>query len=480
MKTSLILFFGLVVFFCSFYRLGAQGHYWSENYGNRSMLLSGTVNANVEDLGAVYYNPGRLGLIENPAFVISAQVYEWRILNIEDGVEEGVDLNTSNFGGVPSLVSGTFSLPFLEDHKFAYSFLTRQRSDSDLFFQVEEDGRIVEDIPGEVYFSGKLGLKRKFREEWIGLTWSPPVTKNFGIGLSNFVSIVNKSNELSLDMNTLDEQNMVTSLEIGSSYRYNSIGLIWKLGLAWELSKVRIGMTITTPRLNITGNGSTNYEEYLTGIDTTGNGINDDVFIVDFQRNLKSKYRTPWAVGLGIGIPLKRGIIHVSAEWFNQVSRYVILESEPFIGQSSQEVLQFAVVDELNPVLNYGIGLEMYLNEKVSFYASIATDNSAVPSEVSYFASNEEEVNNSIFKRDFVKLGGGIMLATKWADVTLGATFAEASQDIDRPISFNGDDPIFDSEDQATIKYSKWQFIVGFSIPFADRFLTNGSGAAPE
>ena len=71
-------FFFLIISICGIDNSIAQNaHYWSENYGNRSMLLSGTVNASVEDLGLVFYNPGRLGLIENPAFVISAKVYEW-------------------------------------------------------------------------------------------------------------------------------------------------------------------------------------------------------------------------------------------------------------------------------------------------------------------------------------------------------------------------------------------------------------------
>ena len=45
--------------------VGQDGHYWSEDFGNKSMLLSGTANASVDDLGAVFYNPGRLGQIEN-------------------------------------------------------------------------------------------------------------------------------------------------------------------------------------------------------------------------------------------------------------------------------------------------------------------------------------------------------------------------------------------------------------------------------
>ena len=73
-----------------------DGHYWSDNYGNRSMLLSGTVNASVEDLGLVFYNPARLGMIENPAFAISAKVYEWRTLKVEENSEE-IELKNSSF-----------------------------------------------------------------------------------------------------------------------------------------------------------------------------------------------------------------------------------------------------------------------------------------------------------------------------------------------------------------------------------------------
>ncbi len=50
-------------------RLTAQdGHYWTQQYGTRSMLLNGSVIGGVEDLGAVYYNPARLSQIDNPVF----------------------------------------------------------------------------------------------------------------------------------------------------------------------------------------------------------------------------------------------------------------------------------------------------------------------------------------------------------------------------------------------------------------------------
>lgn len=53
-----------------------DGHYWTQQYGTRSMLLSGSIIGGVNDLGAVYYNPARLPQITAPAFLLSADVYE--------------------------------------------------------------------------------------------------------------------------------------------------------------------------------------------------------------------------------------------------------------------------------------------------------------------------------------------------------------------------------------------------------------------
>jgi len=460
--------------------IAQDGHYWSENYGNRSMLLSGTVNASVEDLGAIFYNPGRLGQIENPAFVISAKVYEWSTLRVEDGLDEGVDLNRNSFGGAPSLVAGTFNVPFLKNHKFAYSFLTRSRNEADFFVRVEEEDKEFQNIPGKVLFNGRFDFNTNFRQEWIGLTWSPPIIEKFSVGLSTFITRINKSSSLGLNMHTLDENKQVASLILNRQYSYGTNGLIWKLGMAWDLLPVRLGMTVTTPKVNISGNGSTLSEQYLVGVDTTGDGINDDVYLFNIQDNLKAQYHSPWAIGLGVGIHIKKTIIHISAEWYDKVSHYKIIGADPFEIQSSGDTLGFTLFDELDPVFNFGIGLEMNLSEKISFYASIATDYSGVSSDITRFAELEEEANNSVFQTDFIKFGGGFVLNTRWAEVTLGATYAGASQEIKRPINFSGDEPVLDSDATSTIKFSQWRFILGFSFPFAEKMKKNLDGEPEE
>jgi len=450
-----------------------DGHYWSENYGNKSMLLSGTVNASVEDLGAVFYNPGRLGQIENPAFVINAKVYEWRSLRVEDGIDDGVDLNKKSFGGAPSLIAGTFKVPFLKNHKFAYSFLTRQRIDADFFVRVEEEDKEFENIPGKVLFNGKLEFNTNFLEEWIGLTWSPPITQKFSVGLSTFISRLKKSSSIGLNMNTLDENDQVASLILNREYSYGTDGLVWKMGMAWDLLPIRLGLTVTTPKINLSGKGSSLSEEYLIGVDTTGDGINDDIYLFNVQENLKARYHSPWAIGLGVGIHFKKVVIHLSAEWYDKVNYYTVLATDPFTIQSSGDSISFSLVDVLDPVFNYGIGVEMNLSEKTSFYASIATDYTGVTSEITRFADLEEEANNSVFQTDFLKFGGGLVLNTRWAEVTLGATYTGASQNIRRPIDFEGDNPVFESDDTSTLKFSQWRIILGFSFPFAEKMMKN-------
>ena len=453
---------------------GQDGHYWSENYGNRSMLLSGTVNASVEDLGAVYYNPGRLGLIENPAFVINAKVYEWRRIKIKDGINDGEDLNNDKFGGAPSLAAGTFSVPFLENHKFAYSFLTRQKTDASFFIRVEEEGDFFDFIPGEEYFMGKLTYNTKFRDEWLGITWSPPAGEKFSFGVSTFVSMLNRSSQILLNLNALSDENKVSAYYVDQNYSYDNYGILWKIGAAWSLKNLNIGLTVTTPKISVYGSGSTNYEEFMINVDTTTSGGADDLFLINYQSNLSTKHRSPWAIGLGFGIPVGNGIIHLSAEWFSRIPKYSIMSIEPFYGQSNNEEINFSLVDELNSIINFGIGFEYKFSKALSGYASFATDLSAVTSDITRFAELEAEASNSIFQTDFYKFGTGISIETKKVEITIGANYNGASQLIDRPINFPGednDDPVFDSNNQATVKYDVWRFILGFSFPFAEKLL---------
>ena len=457
--TSTLLIFPVVSLFAQ------DGHYWSENFGNKSSLLSGTVNASVNDLGAVFYNPGRLGLIENPAFVISAEAYEWRTLKIEDGIDEGINLNRDNWGGVPSLLAGTFKIPFLKNHRFAYSFLTRQRDNRNFFVRVEKEGEITDGIPGVEIFNGKFRYYNDFKDEWWGLTWNPPVSNNFSLGLSTFVSGYHKTSQITIDMNAINEDNHAGYYSRSRNFSFESFAVLWKLGLAYDLSSLMLGLTLTTPRIHANGKGSTLFEEYLVGVDTTGDGNNNDGYIFNIQDISNVQYKSPWAVGFGVGIPFNKGIVHLSGEWYSEIKEYTIMEIDPFIGQSTGDTIRFRVKDKLESVINFGIGGEYAFSKKVSAYASFAADFSAVPKNIDRFSELGEATNNSVFQADFYQFGGGFSIMAKKIELTLGATYRGASYDINQTVDFPPDE----EDATATIIDRRWRFIFGFSFPFLDK-----------
>ena len=72
---------------------------------------------------------------------------------------------------------------------------------------------------------------------------------------------------------------------------------------------------------------------------------------------------------------------------------------------------------------------QIFISDKLSSYLSASTDFSAAPDEVTGFAQNEPEANNTVFSADFIHLAGGVVLTWKRADLTLGASYTGGDQD---------------------------------------------------
>ena len=158
-----ILLTSVILFLSVSYSYTQDGHYWTQQYGTRSMLLSGSVIGGVNDLGAVYYNPARLSQISEPAFLLSADVYEWNVLKVEDAFGNNKNASNSKFGGVPSLAAGTFKIPFLKKHSFAWAILLRQNMDMNISYKNEVYGNVIDQFPGNEYFGAEISLSANGR-----------------------------------------------------------------------------------------------------------------------------------------------------------------------------------------------------------------------------------------------------------------------------------------------------------------------------
>lgn len=443
-------------------------NYWTQQYGTRSTLLGGAVVGSVTDLGSTFYNPGRLAFKTELGFLISAKIYQLETVTVKDGLGKGIDLPYSSFGTAPSLVAGSFNLPFFKNHHFAYSFLTRQRSEAHFVLRESATKDVIASAPGDELFGGEITSSQNIKDEWLGLTWAHDLGAKAGVGLTNYVSIRSHSSSYRIMLEALKQNNESAVLLRLNEFDYKTYGLLWKAGLAFDFSPITAGLTITTPRLNITGSGSTLFNDLQAGVDRDGDGVNDDLVEANLQTDLEAVYKSPWAIGAGVGVQIKRSRLHFSAEWYDQVDKFAVLDPADYVGQSTGDTQRRKIIQELNDVLNFGMGVELYLSEKFSGYGSFATDFSALGPEVSGLRESGEETNAAISSWDLYHLAGGAVFKVARAELAMGVAYAHGSQDLPRADSIpdSDDEVIIDDEQIAKVNFSRWRFIFGFAISF--------------
>ncbi len=454
------------IIFLLFPLFAQDGHYWTQQYGTRSMLLSGSVIGGVEDLGSVYYNPGRLSQIENPAFIISADVYEYNRIRINDAFSDKENNGSSEIGGVPSLAAGTFKLSFLEGHHFAWAILVRGSSNLGFSYSNELEEDELEDLPGSKYFGTDMAIDQNMQDQWTGINWSYAINEKLSIGASGFLALYDQSKGLKINLHRYTDSSNTNLYHFNRTISLEQYSLIGKIGVSYKTKAFILGMTLVAPRLNLFGSGTYNYDEYFVNEGSPDPAL-EDIYTKESQSDLKTNYKSPLSIGLGVTFPIKRSNIHLSAEWYNSMPKYTIVEAEDHVSQSSGDTIGMKLVDKFNSVLNIGLGAEFYINEKMSGYLSASTDNSAVTSELGRFVSNSSEVGNSTFLADYYHYGGGVVLHLKRAEITLGATYTGATQDFERPGGFPKKlgENIFGGGDTAELEWDKVRVVFSFSLP---------------
>ena len=439
--------------------LTAQGYYNQENFGNRSILLTGNVTGSVDDLGLTFYNPARLALIDEPNFTINAKAYQMGSIKIENVFGRSNKLSNSEFEGLPSLVAGTFKLGSSEKHKFAYSVLSRRKSAIDLGFTREINETVLDEFDNVDRFLAELKLGDSEDDEWLGLSWATKLKDNFSVGVSTFVSIYDYKGSYKLNYSRLDTESNAAVYDNEINFGQNSYGIFWKIGLAWQLSKVDLGLNIDLPYLELYDSGELEFKEVLSGI-----GGGNDIFEYADWDDLNADRKEPLAISVGAGLPIGKSKIHVKVDWHGKVSEYDRL-TIPVIDDSGN-VISFSFKEELRSVINFGVGVEIYASEKVSFYASAGTDFSPMVSNANIFDLIAKKSKDTNFDADYYHYGFGIQLKMSWAELVLGSTYSTASTDFDRPVDFP--DPeieIPNNDDPASITANRWRFIVGLEIP---------------
>lgn len=443
----IILFFSNSVF-------GQDAHYWTQTYGTRSTLLGGAVIGSVDDLGATFYNPGKLVLTDDPSFLFSARVFELENLSIEptDGLTEGA--SKSKLKPSPSFIVFNLSSNWLGKSNLAFSFLTRQT------FETRLKTRYV-GIINSSDFSNEILYEGSSDEYWGGITWSYPFYGKYelGIGISNYIAVKSYRSRNSISLQEKDSLNNVGLLSSIREYDYYNVRILWKAGIGFTFKSIRFGLTVTTPSLNLFGSGETDINLNSSGVDIDGDDMPDEFLISNYQKDLPSKYTSAFAFGIGAYYRFSDFKIHISGEYYSRVNKFNVLTTNRFKSQTGNIFLTNHLTQALKPVLNIGLGLEYLISQRVTTYGAFITDFSAL--------EKDERSNHSVSSWNFYHLTGGASLTFDKLEVTFGLSFAFARDDISVPLV-----PVTPSEEidfifqqqNAEISSMRIKFILGLTF----------------
>jgi len=433
--------------------IAQDAHYWNLQYGTRSTLLGGAVIGSVSDLSATYYNPGAVALFEDANFILSARVYQLETITVEDGAGKGRDLDYSTVVPSPSFVAFDLKFDFLGKARLALSILTRQKMDFEFRTRLIDSLDILEGSPGKENFAGGISIERKFDEVWGGITYSSKASETVGFGVTGYVAYRSQRSEAQTIVQVLPSEGDIASYTDIDGYRYNNFRALLKAGVGINFEPLTLGISITSPSLNISGTGSVGTHFFLSGVDTI-----DNQFQSNYQDEVNSQYKSSWAVGVGGGYRLGKFKFHVSAEWYDAVDKFFVLKTESFTAQGSGEIITNDLTHEYKSITNYGFGIDFFSSPSLIISGSFVTDFSArVPG---------TETNHSVSTWDIYHISGGTTFKLGKSDLTLGLEYAFGSKNIQRTIDITdpGNTTNPDIESDAKVISSRIKLLIGFIL----------------
>jgi hypothetical protein len=245
--------------------------------------------------------------------------------------------------------------------------------------------------------------------------------------------------------------------------------MIWKAGFALKYPNFSAGLSITAPKINLYGRGFMYTQGILAGTGPEYTEKEEDYFESNHQESIPVVLKSPLSIGIGAGYRLKKFTFHLSGEWFNKVDKYMVMEPEVFIGQTSGEPVINNIVDELQMVVNAGMGIKYNLNKNYDLYMGFSTDFSAASPDSKTFTDLASEIYNSSMQANIYHFSGGTVLEFKRLYLTLGMAYNYGIDYLTPPIDLpDGQTRLNNSEETATLKVSTWKLILGFAIKPAD------------
>ncbi len=445
-----------------------DSHYWAEQYGTRAALLGGALIGSVRDMSSTYYNPGAAALHQEASFVLSGRALRRGTLTLESGAGEGRDLVNTSESPIPTLLATPIEFDWLGDHVIAYSVLTRQRFEVD----VSAYGAAELDVfpqPGEEAVVGSYSGDVSLRESWTGLTWAYPLSARLGVGVSQFLAIRSQGRRGTVLAAAATDAGDVAIAVRSRNRDYKHYRTLTKIGLSFDLDWLALGLTATTPSISLKGDGTAAFNGAAAGVDVISGDADQDYLAANVQTDIPAHFKSGWAVGSGLGVNVGGTRFHASAEWFQAVQPFTVVDAEDFATQSGSQTLPSSdITAQFKSVINWGVGIEQPIGG-VMLFGGLAVDKSTHPSDAPI------GTDLTLTRFDLWRYSGGASFRLGPSEIMLGLGYASGSQPFFEPVNLSDFevDPSPSEVESLNLRYSQWTLVLGFE-------LVRGGGDEPE
>jgi hypothetical protein len=431
-----------------------DAHYWTEQFGNRARLLGGAVVGSARDLSATFYNPGGLALVPTAEILLAGNVFTYTIYEATSPDDQA--LPSSSLVLRPSLFAGEIPTEVVGNNRVAYSFLNRQHVD----FRLQGRGSTSGDsfgISGLELIADNIQIEQSLSENWFGVTWSYKAVERLGLGVTTYFATRSQRIQFLKFAQALGDNNRAGVTIQNRELTYNNYGLLWKIGIATQSETWDLGLTVTTPRVSFAGSGLVGYDSSAAGQDINNSGDAIGEVATNTQGGLASNFQSPVSVAIGGAYRLGSAKLHLTGEWFAPVDEFVVLPAEPFVGQSSGDLIDTAITRELSEVFNISLGIENRFSEKLTAYGSFRTDRSG------FEVSSESAVPTGDW--DLYHAAGGATFTIGSSEITAGAIVSYGDSTTGRVFEPFGRGLIL-PEDMIEVSYFRFSFILGYNFSF--------------
>ena len=381
--------------------------YWAKQYGTYGELLGGTVVGGISDLSATYYNPGSMAFTTDSALILTTHSMQAYIITMNNAFGTESELTSSSVKTSPGIFAIRLQTELLGDNQIVISYITRY----DFNFEAQELNPTPYSKTTNSYSANEASIYENLSEFWPGISWSKAISKNIGIGATLYLPYRSQSSRNQVLFQSIDSTGTNKTAVVFEDYSYFNLRTLVKLGASFQLEPLMLGITVTTPSINLFGVGSTAMNLSTSNIDNSlANNLPS--FASDYQEDLSTQFNSPLAVAIGAAYYWKNTSLYFTAEWFNSVTEFNIMSPNSFLAQSNGKRIEYNSDYSLNSVINFGFGIKHIVNEDFTYYGSVTTDKTSyVPNRTNKFA---------LSNWDIIHIRSGGMFNIDRLSITLG------------------------------------------------------------